>query len=83
MKIHVSCYAGYRGEETPRAISIGENLIRVEEVLDQWLVPDHRYFKCRGDDGGVYLIRHDVASGQWQLVYFSLTDAMPPGNIPH
>lgn len=83
MKIHVSCYAGYRGEETPRTIAIGENTIRVEEVLDQWLAPDHRYFKCRGDDGGVYLIRHDVAAGCWALTYFSLTENLPPGKIPH
>lgn len=79
MKIHVSCYAGYRGEETPRTIVIGENTIRVEEVLDQWLAPDHRYFKCRGDDGGVYLIRHDVVARCWELTYFSLAE----NKIPH
>ncbi|WP_300668166.1 hypothetical protein [Desulfoluna sp.] len=83
MKIHVSCYAGYRGEETPRMITLGENVIQVEEVLDQWLAPDHRYFKCRGDDGGEYLIRHDVASGQWKLTYFSLIENLSSGKTPH
>lgn len=63
MKIKVACYAGYKGEETPKRISMADAVIQVVEVLDQWLASDHRYFKCLGDDGGVYLIRHDVASG--------------------
>ena len=51
MKIQVECYAGYRGEETPRRIAFGAQPIEVAEVLDCWLAPDHRYFKVRGDDG--------------------------------
>jgi hypothetical protein len=34
------------------------------------LSPDHRYFKVRGNDGGIYIIRHDVASGAWELRLF-------------
>jgi hypothetical protein len=40
----------------------------VAEVLDRWLAPDHRYFKVRASDGGVYLLRHDVESQRWELV---------------
>ena len=83
MKIKVACYSGYKGEETPKSISLADAVIQVVEVLDQWLAPDHRYFKCRGDDGGMYLIRHDVATSQWELVYFSLTENFPSGKIPH
>jgi hypothetical protein len=39
-------------------------------VLDQWLAPDHRYFKVQGDDGDTYLLRHDVRSGRWELTMF-------------
>jgi len=78
MEIKVACYAGYKGEETPKKVFLGDAIIQVVEVLDCWLAPDHRYFKCKGDDGGVYIIRHDVASGHWELVYFSLTEALPP-----
>ena len=45
MKIKVSCYAGYRGEESPRSFRIHEKQIQIVEILDQWLAPDHRYFK--------------------------------------
>jgi hypothetical protein len=69
--ISVECYAGHRGEETPRAMTIGERRVEVREVLDRWLAPGHRYFKCRGHDGDVYLIRHDVTADRWELAMFS------------
>lgn len=74
IKVRVSCYAGYRGEETPRCFFLNEQRIEVTEVLDRWLAPDHRYFKLRGDDGAVYLLRHDIASGQWELILYDRTE---------
>lgn len=70
MKITVECYSGYRGEEIPRAIWLGERRVGVEEIIDRWLAPDHRYFKFRGDDRGIYIIRHDVVSLQWQVTFY-------------
>jgi len=67
LEIHVDCYAGYRGEQTPRAIVLGDRRIAVTEVLDQWLAPDHRYFKLRADDGHTYIVRQDVESQAWEL----------------
>jgi hypothetical protein len=68
--LHVECYAGHRGEETPRALTIGDRLVQVEQVLDRWLAPDHRYFKVKGDDGDDYIVRQDTASGEWELTMF-------------
>jgi len=67
LRIGVACYAGYKGEQTPRAIVLGERRVVVVDVMDQWLAPDHRYFKIRGDDDDVYLVRQDVRSGEWTL----------------
>ncbi len=72
--IDVECYAGYRGEQTPRVIVLGDRRVDVSEVLDQWLAPDHRYFKLRGSDGCTYIIRHDVVRGVWELTMFSRRD---------
>ncbi len=74
MSIHVECYAGYRGEETPRRFFVGHRAIAVDEVLDRWLAPDHRYFKVRGDDGDVYIIRHDAHADVWELTMFGRAD---------
>jgi hypothetical protein len=40
-------------------------------VLDRWLAPDHRYFKLRGSDRAEYNLRHDVASGVWELILYT------------
>lgn len=70
MRIRVECYSGYKGEETPRRFIIGEQVIGVTKVLDQWLAPDHWYFKVEGDDGSIYIVRHDMTSLQWELTLF-------------
>jgi hypothetical protein len=64
----VDCYSGHRGEETPLRIQLGSTRIAVVEVVDRWLAPEHRFFKLRGDDGRLYLVRHDEASQRWELV---------------
>lgn len=82
MHIRVECYAGWQGEETPRVIVLGEagkKRLRVLEVLDRWLAPDHRYFKLRCDDGATYLVRHDPNAGTWELVQM---DASAAGGEP-
>ena len=70
MQIQVECYAGYRGEETPRHLVMTTYKVEVQEVLDRWLSPDHRYFKLRGDDNATYIVRHDTATCQWELVFY-------------
>ena len=74
MQIRVNCYAGYRGEETPRSIIMADHTIAVVEVQDRWLAPDHRYFKLLGDDRAIYIIRHDTVSGLWELVFYQAAD---------
>jgi hypothetical protein len=66
-EVQVVCYAGYRGEQEPRRFEAAGGEVEVLEILDRWLDPDHRYFKVRGSDGGVHLLRHDEVSGIWQL----------------
>jgi hypothetical protein len=68
--IRVECYAGHRGEETPRVLYLEDRRVGVDEVLDAWLAPDHRYFKLKGEDGDEYIIRHDRVSGGWELTMF-------------
>jgi hypothetical protein len=70
LTVNVECYAGHRGEQTPRTLILGDRRIAVAEVLDAWLAPDYRYFKLRGADGDTYLVRHDERSGIWELTMF-------------
>lgn len=68
--LKVQCYAGYRGEETPRRFILGEKTIEVAQVIDRWLAPDHGYFKVFSRAGETYILRQDVASQEWELVFF-------------
>ena len=70
MRIRVECYAGYRGEETPRRFWLGAKKIEVQDVLDRWMSPDHRYFKVLGHDKAVYILRHDAVSWDWDLTFY-------------
>jgi len=72
--LRVECYAGHRGEQTPRRFHLGPRAITVSEVVDAWLAPEHRYFKVLGDDRKIYILRQDVASGRWQLTAMDSRD---------
>lgn len=68
--IKVECYAGYRGDENPVRFYLGDRCIEVKEVLDRWLDPAYRYFKLRGDDQGIYILRHSTGADVWELTLF-------------
>jgi len=70
LTVGIECYAGHRGEETPRTLILGDHRVDVAEVIDAWLAPEYRYFKLRGADGNTYLVRHDERSDTWQLTMF-------------
>ena len=70
LAVRVECYAGHRGEQTPRALILGDRRIAVADVLDAWLAPEYRYFKLRGADGDTYLVRHDERADIWELTMF-------------
>lgn len=68
--VRVECSAGHRGEEVPRAFFVGNRRMEVVEILDYWPGRDHRYFKVRSGDGGLFILRHDMPSGEWEITLF-------------
>jgi archaemetzincin len=70
MAVRVECYAGYRGEETPRTFFLDSRRVDVAEVLDRWHGIDHRYFKVRAVDGALYILRHDTDADRWEITLF-------------
>ena len=79
--VSVECHAGYRGEETPRRFRLGERQVEISEVVENWLAPNHRYFKVRDTQGDLYILRNDVAADRWELTWFGCTTdagASPP-----
>jgi uncharacterized protein (UPF0128 family) len=75
MKVEVECYAGRKEDERPVRFRLEGHEYMVEEVLDQWVGPEHVFFKIRADDGNLYILRHEtsVPDGSWELVSFRET----------
>ena len=71
IEVRVACATDSGGEEVPHHFFIGEYRVEVAEVVDRWLAADHRYFKVRGDDAAVYILRHgEGEGGSWQLAFY-------------
>lgn len=68
--VRVECSSGHHGEEVPLVFFVGDRRIEILEVLDRWPGRDHRYFKVRGSDSGLYILRHDAPSGEWEITLF-------------
>jgi hypothetical protein len=75
LTVQVECHAGYRGEQTPRAILFDGRRIELVSLLDQWLAPDHRYFKTADASGDVYILRHDSSGDRWELTMYQRAEA--------
>lgn len=70
IKIAVECYAGHRGEQEPRRLLFDGRSVEVAEIVDRWFAPDYRYFKLRVAGGDLWIVRHDEATGEWELTMY-------------
>lgn len=75
--VRVECYAGHKGDETPRRFFLDDRVVDVAEVLDRWLGLDHAYYKVLGADRTIYILRRDKL-GHWQLIMLDRR----PGQAP-
>jgi hypothetical protein len=75
MKVEVESYAGYRGDQEPCAIHLESRRREVEEIVERWVEPGTRWFKCLVQDGTVYTLRYVEDADEWELI--SLARAQP------
>jgi hypothetical protein len=64
----VEAYAGYKGEETPRAFTLDGVRLVVAEVIDRWYSETHSYFRVRTSDDHRFVLRYHFDDGTWELV---------------
>src|SRR5215813_6938566 len=67
MRVHVDSHAGGIDIEKPKRICLDGRRVEVIENVDQWFGPDYRYFKVKGDDGNLYILRFDETRDAWEL----------------
>jgi hypothetical protein len=70
MKLQVECYSGPKADQRPIKFWLGDTVLFVESVDDQWFGPTATYFRVRADDGNTYVLGHDEAADIWTLESF-------------
>ena len=68
--LRVECYAGYKGDERPLRLHLGERTLEVVAVEDRWYSPGETYFRILTSDGDRYILRHTEAQDVWTLHAF-------------
>ena len=70
MRVHVESYPDGHAADAPKRFWLHGRDIEVIHHIDQWHGPDYRYFKLKGDDGNLYILRLDEARAEWELTMF-------------
>jgi hypothetical protein len=68
--VHVECYAGYKGDERPIKLQIGDEMVEVADIEDRWYSPGATYFRVRLTNGDRYVVRREDAQDGWTLEAF-------------
>jgi hypothetical protein len=66
-KVTVESYAGYKADERPRRLRLGEQTLEIVEVEDRWYSPGETYFRVQVEGGDRYVLRHMEAQDVWSL----------------
>ena len=69
MALQVECRTD-EGGEVPVRFGHGGASQEVAEVVDRWLGEDHRYYRVRTEDGGLFILRYDQRDDSWQISLF-------------
>jgi hypothetical protein len=67
MNIQVESYSGYKVNQRPITLWIGDRVFFVESIEDQWRGTDAVYFRVHGDDGKTYRLRYTESGDTWTL----------------
>lgn len=68
--VRVETHSGYKADERPLRLHLGERTLEVVAVEDRWYSPGETYFRVLTDDGDRYVLRHTEAQDIWRLSAF-------------
>ena len=68
--VQVISYSGYKADESPRILNLGDTLIPIKQIEDRWYSPGETFFRVRTETGDRYLLRHVEAQDTWSLEGF-------------
>ncbi|HKW33443.1 MAG TPA: hypothetical protein VJN92_10600 [Candidatus Acidoferrum sp.] len=68
--VRVETYSGFKADERPLRLYLGDRALEVVAVEDRWYSPGETYFRVLTADGDNYVLRHTEAQDVWTLTAF-------------
>lgn len=68
--VHVESYSGFKADERPLRLHLGNRTLNVAAVEDRWYSPGETYFRVLTADGDRYVLRHTEAQDLWTLTAY-------------
>ena len=68
--VEVISYFGYKADESPRVLKLGDTLLPIVQIEDRWYSPGETFFRVLTETGDRYLLRHIEAQDVWTLEGF-------------
>ncbi len=72
--VRVECHSGYKADEYPVCVYLGEVRFDIIEVTDRWYQGDTNpdfpvadYFKVLTFEGNKHILKHEIKSDRWYL----------------
>jgi hypothetical protein len=83
MQVEVETYTGHGGVEMLRRFRLDGREIEVSDNLDRWYGRDYTYFKVKGDDGNLYVLRLEESRSVWKLIMFQSERSQAASEYAH
>ena len=68
--VEVECYAGYKGDQRPLRVRLGDRVEEVVRVEDRWYSPGETFFRVVMQSGDRYILQRRDAQDLWLLAGF-------------
>jgi hypothetical protein len=65
--VQVVSYSGYKADESPRVLKLGETVLPITQIEDRWYSPGETFFRVVTESGDRYLLCHIEAQDLWTL----------------
>jgi len=82
MKLRVECSSSHQADQRPIKFWLGDTVLFIESVEDQWYGTEAVYFRVRADDGNTYVLGHDESTEDWTLESYR-SEGSPGQFDPH
>ena len=74
LRIKVESESGPFGQ-APKRFRLDGREVEIAENIDRWHGAGYCYFKVKGDDGNLYILRLDEGRAEWELTMFQTPQA--------